>query len=329
MQDSIKKISENLKSGEFKRVYLLYGPEDYLKRYYGNELKKAMLSDTDDMNYSYFEGKNIDVTQVISMAETLPFFSEKRVVFIKNSGLFKSTSELEEYLPDMPETTCMIFVENEVDKRKKLFKVVKEIGVVAEVNNEDIAYLRKWIGALFVKNGKKVTQDTVNYLIEQVGCDMQLLANEAEKVICYAYEKEIVTAEDIDQVCCPQVVDQIFQMLDAVADQNQTKALRLYKDLITLRQRPASILYLLSRHFDKLLTLSDLQEKKVSSASYASKLKVPPFAVRKYAAQTRHFSKEFLRQALEACADTEEKIKSGRLADGVGVEMLLLQFSKK
>ena len=71
----MKVINEQIKTGEFQSVYLLYGEEEYLKKQYRDKLKKAISGD-DTMNYSYFVGNKIVVKVVIDMAITLPFFAE-------------------------------------------------------------------------------------------------------------------------------------------------------------------------------------------------------------------------------------------------------------
>ena len=115
-------INEDIKNGTFKPVYLLYGEEAFLKQSYKKKLRAAISGD-DTMNYNYFEGKGLDVNELISLADTMPFFSERRLILIEDSGFFKTSSEaLAEYLPTMPDTTCIVFVEEAVDKRNKLYK---------------------------------------------------------------------------------------------------------------------------------------------------------------------------------------------------------------
>ena len=118
----MKTLNEDLKSGQFKQVYLLCGEEGYLKKQYKNRFVKAMLPEGDTMNYSYYEGKNTPVKEAIDLAETLPFFAERRLIVFENTGFFKTAAgaDLADYIKDMPETTCFIFVEEEIDKRNKL-----------------------------------------------------------------------------------------------------------------------------------------------------------------------------------------------------------------
>ena len=132
-------MNEDLKTGKYKSVYLLFGPEGYLVRRYRDKLLSAFCGNSskkelsDDMNFNAFIGKEVTVGQIIDLAETLPFFAERRVILIEDSGLFvKDGDKLAEYLADKPETTVFIFVESAVDKRSKLYKAATNAGHAAE-----------------------------------------------------------------------------------------------------------------------------------------------------------------------------------------------------
>ena len=150
----MKSLNEDLKTGKFKQIYLLYGAEAYLKKQYKDRFVKAMLPEGDTMNYAYYEGKNTDIEEVIELAETLPFFAERRLIVFEDTGFFKSSgAELADYISDMPATTFFIFIENEVDKRSKLYKAVKARGHIVELNAQDENTLRKWVLSLVKKAG--------------------------------------------------------------------------------------------------------------------------------------------------------------------------------
>ena len=71
----MKTIGQDIKEGKFERFYLLYGSEDYLKHQYRDKLVKALVSEDDNMNYSFFEGKKLDVMDMLDIGVTLPFFA--------------------------------------------------------------------------------------------------------------------------------------------------------------------------------------------------------------------------------------------------------------
>ena len=323
----MKQLKEDLNNQTFHPVYLLYGEEDYLKRMYRDRLKKAVLGDGDEMNYSYFEGKDIDFPTLREAAKTLPFFSDHRIIIIENSRWFKNASELADYLPAMPDTTVMVFVEKEIDKRNKLYKYVNKNGLAVEMTTMTERELKAWVALLLKQSGRKIQESTASYLLEQVDNSMTNIKNELDKLIAYTEGREIITKEDIDAVCSIQVTGRIFQMMDAVASGNQGETLRLYHDLLTLRENPMSILYLLTRHFNVLLQVKGMTGK-YDRAEMAKKAGIPPFAVGKYQSQCRRFSGSKIKTMLDSCIETEYQLKRGKIGDKLGVELLLISFAE-
>ena len=142
----MKTLQEDLKTGNFKHIYLLYGEEAYLVRQYRDRLRDSLCVEGDTMNTSVFSGKDIRPASLIDLSETMPFFAERRVIFVENSGFFKKSPEdLAAYLGELPETTYFIFVEEEVDKRSKLYKAVKAKGHIVELPFQDESTLKRWI----------------------------------------------------------------------------------------------------------------------------------------------------------------------------------------
>ena len=120
----MKQIEKDIKENTFHSVYLLYGEEDYLVKLYRNKLKKAVLDSEDEMNYAYFGGKDIDFSEVRDMGSTLPFFAEHRMIMMEETSLLKSSNDFADILEGFPESTVVVFVEKEVDKRNKLYNII-------------------------------------------------------------------------------------------------------------------------------------------------------------------------------------------------------------
>lgn len=323
----MKNIKEHIKTHQFKPVYLLYGSESYLKKLYRDKLVTAILGEMDEMNYNHYDGKGIDVSNVIGIAETLPFFREKRVIVLENSGFFKASSDLADYIKEMPDSTHIIFVEDEVDKRNRLFKAVKDIGTVSEMNGMDEQNMKLWAASILQKDQKKVTSETLSYLFNKIGMDMENVQTELEKLVCYAYDREIITVEDIEEVCTTQITSKIFAMIDAIGMKQSKKAFDLYADLLALREKPMTILYLITRQINILLQVKELSAMNYDKNTIASKAGIPPFAVQKSVAQAKNFSKVTLKEALEFSAEIEEQVKTGRLSEKLGVELLIVRYS--
>lgn len=324
----MKNINEHIKTGKLKKAYLLYGEESYLKKQYRDKLKKALLPENDTVNYAYYEGKKTEPEQLIDLAETLPFFAERRLIVVENSGFFKNAvPKFADYIKTMPDTACFLFVEDEVDKRGKMFKAVKDIGYISEMGRQDEKTLLYWIAGQIKREGKQIKESAARYLVSRAGTDMELLEKELEKLFAYTLGRTEITSEDIEAVCTTQISNKIFDMVEAVALKQQKKALDYYYDLLALKEPPMRILYLLARQFRLLLEVKELMKQGYDKSQIAKTAKLHPFVAGKYMRQCRDFSKGQLRSIMEEAAVYEELVKTGRLNDRMSVELFIVKYS--
>lgn len=324
----MKTIDNDIKMGQLKNVYLLYGTEDYLKRQYRDKLKHALVEPDDTMNFSAYEGKDINPKELIDLSETLPFFKEKRMILVENSGFFKnSCDDLAEYMSQVPESTCFVFVEEEVDKRSKLFKAASRAGSTIEFETPKEDMLIRWILGRIQREGKKITQSVMQLFLSKTGSDMENIDKELEKLICYTLDKTEISAADVEAICTGQTENKIFEMIDAISAKNQKKALDLYYDLLALKEAPMRILFLIARQFQNLLLIKSMSAKGYPAVSIAKTAGMPSFAVQKNLRQAGAFKINQLKEAIEDCGQAEEDVKTGRMADQLAVELLIVKYS--
>ena len=324
----MKNISNDIKNGDFKHIYLLFGNESYLRIWHRNKLVNAIVPPDDNMNRSVFSGKNIDEQEIIDIGETLPFFSEKRLIFIRDSGFFKSAPEkLGEYLKNIPDYLYVVFEETEIDKRSALYRYVSKHGYASEFEKQSDSYLLTWIGRIIAGEGKKIKWPDAEYFLSRVGTDMNTISLELDKVINFIGEREIISREDIDSVTVQVLDDRIFDMIRDISSGKRQEALRNYADLMALKEPPLKILALLERQYNHLLRTFELRKKGIQAADIAKSIGVPAFAVRNYIDCMGRYTREELLYALEKCASTEQDIKTGNINDRVGIELLIIEFS--
>ncbi len=324
-------LKNALKTGEWKSVYLFYGEEAFLKRTYKKQVKQAIIGEEDSMNYNYFEGKDgANVQEIMAIADTMPFFADRRLVIVENSGFFKGavSEELCKFVGNLPDTVVLLFVENEVDKRGKLYKAVASAGSAIEMGRQSENALIDWSVRKLASEGRNITRADLELLLERTGNDMDNINNEINKLVAYTYGRDVITRDDIEALCTDQITGKIFEMIDAVSEKRQKRALALYSDLLQLKEPPLRILFMLARQFGKLVQVKELLDRNASKAQIAEKAKVQPFVAGKYMAQAGKFAKEALTEALAECAGTEAAIKTGAVNETLGVELLLIKCSQ-
>lgn len=323
----MQRLMQDIKTGQFNQIYLLYGEEAYLRRQYRDRLKEAMIGD-DDMNYHYYEGKAISIGEVIDQAETLPFFAQRRLIILENSGFLKSGGEqLAEYLASPAQTACFLFVETQIDKRSRLYKTIASKGCSVEFSTQDESTLKRWILGMMKKENKKISERSLNFLLEKTGTDMENIRKETEKLFCYCLDKEVISEDDIQEICTKRIGNHIFDMVSAIADKKQKKALELYYELLAQKEPPMRILFLIARQFNILFQVKELRGKGYQNKIIGEKAGLPGFVAGKYVTQAARFKTEDLRDAVEACVAAEEAIKTGRMNDSMSVEMLIIKYS--
>lgn len=325
----MKRIAQDIKNGQFNNIYLLYGEEAYLRRQYRDNLKKALVAEDDTLNCTSYSGKDINVNEIVDIAGTMPFFAERRVIIIENSGWLKSGEDrMVDLIKNLPDTTYIVFVESEVDKRSKLYKAVTAKGYAALCEMQDETMLKKWIMGLLKKENKRITPDALNLLLDKTGTNMENIRREVEKLVCYRYFDEGITVEDVEALCIVQVQNKIFDMVEAVAQKRQKEALDWYYDLLALKEAPMKILALISRQFHMLLQVKEMRQKGYPEADIAKQTGLNAYYLKKkYIPQAAQFQISQLETALRKCMEAEEDVKTGRMQDILSVELIIVGLS--
>ena len=228
----------------------------------------------------------------------------------------------------IPETTCIVFVESEVDKRSKLFKAVSSTGYAANLTMPGDKQLMLWLGGIVKRENKLIQEQTMQYFLQLVEHDMNGMRQEMEKLICYVGHRQVIEKADVDAVCCVFVENKVFDMISAVAEKNQKRAMQLYDDLVALKEPPMRILYLMIKQFNTLYEVRDLAVKGYPASAIAEKTAIRDFIVKRNISLGRHFEITALREAVAYGTELEEEIKTGRITDRLAVELMIQKYSR-
>ena len=327
-------LKKDLKSKSYKRMYLLFGEENYLKNYYRSKFEDNILEEAFKMmNLDTFESKATSAQSIIDSAYTAPFMSDHRLIIIKDSGLFATgrkddTEKLAISLSDIPISSIIIFIEESVDKRNKLYKEVSKIGFPAELKIPKEIELVKWVVELFKKGEKTISRDCAMTLLRTVTYDMDTIVLEVDKLINYKGDTKEITEEDIKSVCTKSLDAKIFELVKAVGEKNLEKSLDIYSNLIVMKEQPLMILAMIARQFRLMVQCKDLAAKGNNVDNIATKLGIRGFVVRDCIKQGEKFKFSTLISAINECLEIDLNIKTGKTNAKLAVEIFLIKYSK-
>lgn len=324
-------LKEMIKNKSLAKVMLFYGPEKFMMDFYLKKSVETIIDGGDQtMNYDNFSEKKTTLDTISDSMETMPFFADQRVVVLSHLDLIgknKISNDLAPLIEHLPETTYVIIVENEVDKRKKMFKTIKKMGHIIEFPYLSEGELVKYIARGLGKYKIKISGTDARYMIQHVGGDLTVMSNEIDKLAGFLGEAEVATKEAIDDICQKSVESKIFELVDCMGTSKRSRALKLYHDLLLSKEPANRVLFMLTRQFRMIYKTKLMSGEGLGQNEIAKKLKVQSFIVRKCMDQGRTFNLLHLEGAMKDSLQTEIDIRTGVFHPDFAVEQLIIKYS--
>ena len=298
-------------------LYLLWGPEDYLRECFLAELKKTCLPEGEDsFSYRRLNGPELEVQELREAVDAMPFLTERSFVEVREVdwNRQKEPEKILDVLTDLPDTCTVALVQSasfEPDGRIKLTKGLRAAAHELRFTRQSQDMLVKWISKRFGAAGKTVELEAAQRLIFVSGDLMNRLIPEIEKIAAYAKGPK-VTAADVNAVAShiPEAV--IFEMTDCISRREYDDALSILAELLADKNNEAiPMLAMLSLQMRNLYA-ARLAVEKGLGANYlmdACSLKYD-FMARKLLQAAGGYTLAQLRYAVALCAETEYRMKS-------------------
>ena len=320
---------------ELHSLYLLYGEEKFLLDNCFKKIKKKFGELLLGINYVIID-ENL-VNDLIYNIESPAFGYDKKLIIVKNSGLFKKDGRKKQGSPiqekiasyflenDNLEDVVIVFVEDEVDKNN-VFETISKKGIIVEFKELDENSLIKKLKQITNLYKVNATDATIKYLIEVSGTNMQFLINEIRKLIEYAGQNGTITKEAIDKLAIKKIDSIIFDLTDNLGNKQTAKALQVLDGLIINKEPIPKILVTLYNHFKKLY-LCKLAIK--SNRDIATSIGLKPnqtFLVNKYKKQLNYFEEQNLKKLLNEFTNLDYNYKVGKIDLEVGLKSILCNY---
>ena len=322
---------------ELKSLYLIYGEEQYLVDTSVNKIKKKFGEKVLGINYILIDETNLD--NLISDIEMPAFGFDKKLIIVKNSGLFKkdgrkkSGSPIQDKIADyitnnmdvIEESVILVFVELEADKNV-VFEAISKNGIICNIEELKPIQLVKKLKQICNLYKVNVDETTLNYLVENSGTNLQHLINEIRKLIEYAGENGTITIDAVNKLSIKQIESVIFELTDNLAIKKIDKALEVLDNLIYQKEPLQKILITLYNHFKKIYLCTvavDLKKDVVNSLNLKPN---QTFLVTKYKKQASYFKKEELRKIIDEFYNLDYNSKNGKIDIDVGLRSILCSY---
>lgn len=313
----VTRLKNDLKANTIAKCYVLFGEEDYLRRYYAAQLSQRLLDPlTEAFNCHFFNDENFSVQALSEALEALPMMAERTLLRVQDVDLF-ALSEADRsavcaLLSDLPEHACLLleYTAFSPDKRKKaLWDALEKNAVLAEFTYQSESDLRAWIARHFRAEKKFAAPEMCDHLLRRCGVSMTRLDGEIAKVCAFASGEEITRA-DIDAVVEPTLEAGVFEMTDAIAERAFDRALGKLQTMLLQRAEPIVVLAALGSQMRRLYAARVLLSERAGAQELAAVCKISPYAAKITMKQAQRLSDRFCEQAVLLCCEYDEKMKT-------------------
>jgi DNA polymerase-3 subunit delta len=324
-----KDLDQALKQGAIEPVYFLYGPETYLRDQAARAITDEALRDTllREFNDSSFNLTSDEVRDALAIVEQLPMMSQRRVVRIKNFGKLSEDEEnlLLEYLERPVETSVVIFIGDEIDKRKKLAKTLMSRAAF-EFQPLKAPELQSWIRAHLKKLKMDIEPAAGRRILDVVASDLNTLTNELNKLAAAALPSGLITTELVDQLTGRSREHMNWELTDHILARNRRAALNTLKDLLDDQVEPVMLIGLIGGTYRRMALAKELLSQGASPAQIFNEVRMPSFKQSAYLSMLGRIESNTLGRGLERIALADLAIKSSKATPRMQVEMLVCEL---
>ncbi|MCP0886452.1 DNA polymerase III subunit delta [Ligilactobacillus sp. WILCCON 0076] len=336
----VDKLCEQLKQGKVASLYVILGTESY----FINEAKNALLNvipkEDFDVNVGTYDMETTPLTVALDDAMTIPFFGDRRLIFIKQPFFLTGDSkkrniehnldELLGYLKQPQPSTTLVFIApyEKLDERKKVTKLLKKNAEVIEAGPINENEVRRYLGGIFNKNKIVIENEALDMLLMRTNGNLTKAMNEAIKLTLFAQDTKNIATEDVKALVFRSLEENVFDLTDLVLQKKFSNAVMMYHDFIERKEEPVKLNAILSKQFRLLIQVVTLSNQGYAQGNIASVLKIHPYRIKIALQSIKRYQLKIkdLKKAFNSLVSIEKKLKSTTRSPEEMFQLFMLSF---
>jgi DNA polymerase-3 subunit delta len=309
------------------------GEETFLKdRALDTVLNRFLDQDSRAFNYRSLMGEEIKDTGFLDDAGTMPMFGDWKVLYIQHaSALEKGIGRIKEYLERYVEQpspgTLLIFDLEKWEGSSKLKGILAKKTMVVEFQPLSEKEIPSWISAHLRGLNFQIEPAAIQALAERLGTDLQKISSELEKLMLFRQSERKISAKDVEQIVGFTPMANIWQLADALLDQDAGKAIQMIREIMDQEEPAVLVVAMLAKQYEKMILAKEMVIQKLPPATIAQKINKPVYYLQKYLAQLSRFRMNDLMKGLEILSFADRALKSGQAKqDRTILELMTVQL---
>lgn len=323
-----KDLEQALKQGQIEPVYFLYGSEVYLRDQAIRLISETALTGTllREFNDSSFNLLTNDVRDAIAVAEQLPMMSDRRVIRLRNFAKLREADEdfLLKYLERPVETSVVIFIGDDIDKRKKFGKKLLA-GAAFEFQPLKPNELPSWIKSHLKTLNAEIDPQALNRLTDMAN-DLLTLTNELNKLATAALPSGRITVDLVDRLVKRSREHMNWDLTDSIVSRDRRTALKVLREFLDDGAEPVLLTGVIAGTFRRMALAKELLARGASPGEIFSEVRVPSFKQRAYLSMLSRIDSKTMAGMIQRIAETDLAIKTSKATPRMQMEMLVCEL---
>ncbi len=323
----VSDCTKSLKGGMLKPVYFISGEDSYSINKTADEIIKSVspfiFSEFDKAVYR--GGEDNSLSDILTLATTFPFGSEKKLVIVKDFEKFKDKKSLVGYLDSPPDFTVLLLINNGLisTPSSEPFKSLLTKDYIFEAKELKGKRMVQWVIDYAEENSKQISEEDARMLVEIVGENRALIQDQLEKIITFTADNMEITRQDISFLAAEMKEYTIFDLLDAVGRKEADSAFKYAYNLLDKGKGAVFIVVMLTKYFTALSRIGEIAIRNLPAAAAAKELEIPHWNYKDYVNARRLYSEDQLVNAAEALLKADVAIKTSSTGDKTIISVLL------
>ena len=278
-----EELVAQLKSRQFKPVYLLMGEEpfyiDRICRFFENRV----IEEADrDFNQVVLYGKDTSAAEIVANVKEFPFGSQYKLVIVKEAKDLKDIDLLKSYVENPVETSILVICYKYGKLKATQYKAYEKKGVVFESVGIKDWNLPDWVQKTASAFKFKLDTQTANILTEHIGNDLSRIFNEFEKLKVILPPGSSITPDVVEQYIGISKEYNIFELQEALGSRNIQKTYKIIHNFSQhLKENPNIKTILMLYNFYHKMLMYHLSPDKSNEALRAIYGNLPPMIMSK------------------------------------------------
>ena len=329
---AIQEIEKQLKQKKILPVYYLFGEDSYSIDSIVDVIEKTVQPFiTSDFDKEVLYGENQSFGNIIGVASTFPFGSEKKLIIVKQAEKLKDKKDKKEivnYFQSPTEFTVLLFIHEGTisNPASDPYKTLANEGYLFEAKELKGKSLIEWLISTAEKKGKTISYDNAQLLTDISGENRNTLESQLEKIFIYIGESKEITIESIRGLSTSLKQYTIFDLQNAIGKKNKSGALKVVFNLLKNGMEPIQIIAMLNKYFTSLARLNELVSTNTNEFQIARIMGTHPFFLKDYHSARRLYSDKHLTAAFSALLKADLSIKTTSLDDYTLISVLIAEL---